>query len=245
MLQELLALARGIGQTIFPSSCLVCDAPQADDCSFRHGLCTDCSQSIITRQHAACKRCALAIGPYSETEGGCSGCRERSLGFDSAHSLGEYQGRLREAVLRMKAGSGESLSEMMGRVLAEELGEALRRDRIDVVVPVPLHWRRVWTRGYNQAAAAARELAAGLNLRCESRALVRIRHTPQQVHSSAAARRENVRGAFWARRPASLAGKRILLVDDVMTTGSTAGEAARTLKGAGATAVIVAVLARR
>ena len=117
--------------------------------------------------------------------------------------------------------------------------------RSDLVAPVPLHWRRTWWRGYNQAAAVAEQLARMIGVPSSRRCLRRIRHTPQQLQPSAAARRENVRGAFRVRRGANVVGKRILLVDDVMTTGSTASEASRTLREAGAVEVAVAVLARR
>jgi len=100
-------------------------------------------------------------------------------------------------------------------------------------------------RGYNQSAALGKELAAGLAVEFAPTLLMRVRHTPQQIQPSAAARKENVRGAFRTKRRASLADRAVLLVDDVLTTGSTACEAARTLREAGARQVIVAVLARR
>jgi ComF family protein len=144
----------------------------------------------------------------------------------------------------MKSSDGEALAEMLGRVFCEVAGGRIRTLGVDTVVPVPAHWRRQWSRGYNQAAAIAREIATGLGARFESRLLRRVRHTAQQLLLTATARRENVRGVFRVRRGASPGGKRILLVDDVMTTGSTASEAARTLRAAGAEWVVVAVLAR-
>jgi len=159
--------------------------------------------------------------------------------------LGPYEGRLRDAVLRMKSASGEGLAETMGQTFWEAACPRLREFGVGVVVPVPLHWRRRWSRGHNQSEAVARELAAGLGVPFEPRALRRVRHTPQQAQPSASARRENVKGAFRANRTASVAGRTVLLVDDVMTTGSTAAEAARTLRAAGAGRVVVAVLARR
>jgi len=145
----------------------------------------------------------------------------------------------------MKDGKGEGLSEMLGRIFREKKKEPLSLAKIDMVVPIPLHWRRRWTRGYNQSASLGREIAASLALGFAPRLLVRVRHTPQQVQPSASARKDNVRGAFRVKRNARLGGITVLLVDDVLTTGSTAGEAARTLREAGAKKVIVAVLARR
>jgi ComF family protein len=145
----------------------------------------------------------------------------------------------------MKSASGEGLAEVMGQVFWETVGNRLRGEGVGVVVPVPLHWRRRWARGYNQAAAVAAALASGLNVKFEPALLRRIRHTPQQLQPTASARRENVKGAFRVVASAKLNDQSVLLVDDVMTTTSTAAEAARTLRSAGAKRVIVAVLARK
>jgi ComF family protein len=187
----------------------------------------------------------MTVGPYTDLSSGCSECRGESLGFDGALRLGPYEGRLREAVLRVKSSLGEGLAEMLGRVLCERIGHRLKAEAVDVVVPVPLHWRRKLARGYNQAAAIGRELAQGLNVKFAPNWLKRVHYTPQHVQPSASARKENIRGAFRVKGHASLMDRAVLLVDDVLTTGSTAGEAARTLKAAGARRVLTAVLARR
>jgi ComF family protein len=145
----------------------------------------------------------------------------------------------------MKSSGGEGLAEMIGRLFWERWSSRLKASGIDLVVPIPLHWKRRWMRGYNQAAAIGRELALGLGVKFAPKLLRRVRHTPQQIQPSAAARKENVRGAFAVSRRASLGTGTVLLVDDVLTTGSTASEAARTLRAAGASKVMVAVLARR
>ncbi len=244
-LRGLTTVARGVAQLVFPNSCLICDLPETDRADFRHGLCNDCHRAVTTDPFQACPRCAFTIGPHAETDGGCSRCRGESFGFDAAVRLGPYENRLRDAVLRMKSVTGESLAEMMGRVFWESGCTRLSMPGVEIVVPVPLHWRRLWVRGYNQARAVARELAMGLGAKFVPGVLSRVRHTLQQLQPSALARRENVRGAFRVSRRASIDSKRILLVDDVMTTGSTASEAARVLRAAGAERVVVAVLARR
>jgi ComF family protein len=242
--RRLAELARGVGQLVFPNACLICDVPEADRADFRHGLCNNCRTALATDPFPACPWCAATVGPHTDTSDGCVACRGDALGFDAAVRLGPHDGRLRDAVLRMKSAAGEGLAEMVGRVFWEAAGDRLHTAGVQVVVPVPLHWRRRWRRGYNQAAAVARELAAGLRVRCVG-ALCRVRNTPPQVGTSAAARRENVRGAFRITHARAVTSRVVLLVDDVMTTGSTAGEAARTLREAGAARVVVAVLARR
>jgi len=193
----------------------------------------------------ACPSCAQTIGPHTDTTDGCAECRGTAHAFESALRLGPYAGKLRDAVLRMKFLAGEGLADLAGRMFAEARGESLKAAEIDLVTPVPLHWWRKWGRGYNQAEAVARELAAALQVPFASRLLRRVRWTPQQVQPTRDARRENVKGAFRVGRGARLTGKAVLLVDDVMTTGSTLSEAARMLRNAGADRVVVAVLARR
>jgi ComF family protein len=143
----------------------------------------------------------------------------------------------------MKNPAGQGLADLAGRLWAGHSREALLSLGADFVVPVPLHWWRRWQRGYNQSEALAWAVAWGLGLPCRSRWLYRRRHTPGQTQQTAPKRRDYVRGAFGARSHPEIRGKTILLVDDVLTTGSTASEAARALVAAGAGRVVVAVLA--
>lgn len=243
-LRRLAELGRGIVRTVFPTACLICDVPEDDDSEFRYGLCSLCFNAVVTDPLPACIRCAASVGPHVETSEGCMVCRSGDFRFDTAFRLGVYDGRLRDAIHRLKWLSGEGLAEMLGRIYCHVARDKLRASGVEVVVPVPLHWRRWWTRGYNQATAIGRELALGIGVPFRH-TLRRIRYTPQQNQPSAAARRENVRGAFRMRNTSAVLGRCVLLVDDVMTTGSTCSEAARTLLAAGAARVVVAVLARR
>jgi ComF family protein len=158
--------------------------------------------------------------------------------------VGPYNGLLRQLILRLKRAAGEGLAEQLGSLWAECAGARLSETGAEAVVPVPLHWWRRLARGYNQSAALARALADRLRLPCRTGWLRRVRHTPFQTSQTSSARRENVRQAFRARAVAGLRGRSVLLVDDILTTGSTAGEAARALRAAGAARVVVAVLAR-
>jgi ComF family protein len=198
--------------------------------------------SLTVDPHQQCPRCAGNVGPFAQVADGCPHCRHMSFPFDAVVRLGPYGGRLREAILRMKHAAGEGLAELVGEMWAESIGARLRVLGADVVVPVPLHWRRRWRRGYNQSEALARPLATRLGIPCRPSALRRVRNTPQQTSQTAATRLDNVRNAFRAR--GGLAGRTVLLVDDVMTTGSTVAEATRALRRAGVRRVVVAVLAR-
>ena len=117
--------------------------------------------------------------------------------------------------------------------------------RTDVVIPVPLHWLRRLRRGHNQSEHLSAAIATLIQAEHRPGWLQRIRHTPSQVSSTPTDRRTNIRGAFRAARGANLKGKAVLLVDDVLTTGSTASEAARALRDAGAQSIHLAVLAHR
>ena len=237
-------LSRGAADLIFPNACLICDAPQAGAASFRHGFCSTCREAVTDDPAARCPRCAATVGPHTDLSGGCPACRKRGLPFDAAVRLGPYDRLLRQGILRTKAAPGEPVAEMLGRTFAEARMAELRELKADVVVPVPLHWRRRWGRGYNQAAAIAGEVATALGLPCKAGWLVRTRPDAQHAQPSATARAENVCGAFRVGRRASFAGRAVLVVDDVMTTGSTVAEATRVVRAAGATRVAVAVLAR-
>lgn len=237
--------ARDVVRWLYPNSCLICDAPERAPDTFRHGVCNGCATAVTTDPFCACPWCAQTVGPHTDTTHGCAECRGIALGFERAFRLGPYAGKLRDAVLRTKFLAGEGLADLLGRTFAEVRGAAIRAAGVDLVAPVPLHWWRKWTRGYNQSEAVGRELASGLGAAFAPHLLRRVRWTPQQVQPTRAARRENVKGAFRVRRGARVTGKTVLLVDDVMTTGSTLGEAARVLRAAGVARVAVAVLARR
>jgi ComF family protein len=236
--------ARSVGHVVYPPRCLVCDADFVPD-SLSHDLCEACFTSIVTDPHTTCPRCSSTVGPHTDLTGGCPRCRTDSFKFASVTRLGPYAGRLREAVLRAKKQPGEPVAETLGTLLARKLQANTPSDTVDLVVPVPLHWRRRWQRGFNQAAAAAHRVADALGVPCRPRWLVRTRDTPAQTSQSAAARRANVMGAFRASRFARVRGLRVLLVDDVLTTGATADAAAGALIAAGAAQVRVSVLAHR
>jgi ComF family protein len=205
-------------------------------------FCVACRAGLITDDACRCPRCAATIGAFINLEDGCNYCRSEKFAFDGVLRLGPYTGLLREAILRMKHPKGEMLADALGDLWVRERETELRGIGSEVVVPVPLHWRRRLSRRYNQSDALAQRLARRLGLPCVSGHLRRTQATPFQTRQTPAQRRENLRKVF--RAYGRLDGKTILLVDDVLTTGSTASEAAKALKKQGAGRVIVAVLAR-
>lgn len=177
-------------------------------------------------------------------DGGCPHCRGQRLHFDAALRLGTYEGALRSAVLRMKRPWGRPLAMTLGDLLAESLASQLHALRCDAVIPVPMHWSRKMWRGVNGAETIAERVTRHLNVPLAARLLARSKRTAPQARLSTPRRLANVRGAFRARPHRDLAGARLLLVDDIMTTGATLNEAARVLRRSGADFVAVAVLAR-
>ena len=176
-----------------------------------------------------------------DSEGRCALCRGGLRGFDAAYCYGSYEGTLRELIHLYKYGRVQTLAKPLGDLLAAALP---REERFDAVTAVPLHWRRQWQRGFNQSELLARAMAARYGIPVV-RALRRVRATVSQAGLSNTRRRENVAMAFACRRGArAVAGKRILLIDDVLTTGSTAAACARALKRAGAAKVALLAVAR-
>ena len=240
MLWSLLAAARDL---VLPAHCAACGAPAPADGRFP--LCERCGRALAALLAAGhCPRCGRGAGPYAFDLDGCGLCRGRPVRHDGAVRAGPYVEPLRGLVLALKYARRVELGPVLGRLLSERVALAPWADRVDFVVPVPLHWsRRAW-RGFNQASYLAHEVARAAGRRLAERGLLRVRPTPHQTRLPPGLRAENVRGAFRVRRGAAgLKGAHVLLVDDVMTSGSTVGECARTLKAAGAAAVYVAVLA--
>jgi ComF family protein len=146
--------------------------------------------------------------------------------------------------LKIKEEHGERLAFALGDLVAEVNRTAIGRWEPSIVVPIPHHWRRWFARGYNSAEAVAERIARRLRLPLQLKILRRHRYTKPQTTLVPSERRKNVRGAFVAKRKKDLHGATVLLVDDVLTTGSTCHHAAKALKAAGAKAVIVACVAR-
>ena len=177
--------------------------------------------------------------PLDET-GRCGLCRLGLQGFDAVYSYGSYEGTLRELVHLFKYSGVRPLAGTFGRFLAQALP---REVSFDVIVPRPLHWFKQWQRGFNQSDLLAREIGKKWNVPVRN-VIRRKKATRPQAGLTNAKRRLNMSGAFRMPRGKSLAGMRVLLVDDVVTTGATASACARVLKRAGAAHVALLALAR-
>lgn len=227
---------------IYPPLCLLCQR-RLDFGPRDFSFCDNCREELTTDRQSTCPRCASTIGFGIDAQQGCLNCEGVNFHFKSALRLGPYEGKLRDAILRIKDLDGEPLAEELGRLLACQHRDRILLLKPNAVVPVPLYfWRRI-QRGYNQSAAIAMAIAKALRLPCRAWWLRRVRNSPRQTGLSRTARQDNVRGAFRVTRPVVQPNLRILLIDDVMTTGATADAAAKALRAGGAAQVDVAVLA--
>jgi ComF family protein len=232
---------------IFPTPCHACGQPL--DCDRRSAFCSRCWARLERLPTEGCARCGWPL-PGPEGMAGaehplCQRCRQARDWFQIARAALLYRdgGVAREAILLCKHGGRLPLLRQLGDLLAEEVPFRLRLEEWDGLVPVPLHWSRRWRRGFNQAEILARAVGRRQGLPVLGRTLRRVRATPPQ-QGDYAARRRNVRHAFAVQRPRRVEGRRLLLVDDVFTTGATANACARALRRAGAAAVGVLTLAR-
>jgi len=224
---------------VAPPGCWGCGVAIARDLA----LCDPCEARLVHEPDTVCPRCASSLAAAAATAKVCPTCMNASFHFESACRIGPYTSPLRDLILRMKRASGEAIADALAPTFAQHFLPRLHRRTIDLVTSVPLHWHRRWQRGYNQSEVLARALAAALQTPFQPRALVRVKATDWQSQLSPAERRANVRGAFSLGKSVVLSGRIVLLVDDVMTTGATANEAARVLKMHGSQSVLVAVLA--
>ena len=222
---------------LYPPRCLVCKTLGES------GLCAGCAGQIIPVAAPLCPVCGQTLPADAD---GCFDCRRRMPAFTRARSLGAYDGVLRHAVHQFKYRDRPQMAGPLGRLLAgyaRDHAAALNDLRFEALLPVPMHPARQRRRGYNQSERLARVLGGELSLPLLINTLARVRPTRPQVGLTGEARRANLRGAFAVRDKEAVAGKTLLLVDDVMTSGSSLHECALTLKAAGAKAVYALTLA--
>jgi ComF family protein len=230
---------------IYPEACFICSVPLArrQDC----GICAACWDKTIALKIAPprCSCCGLPLNNFDQSaEYLCGKCVMDLPSYSGARAFGYYTGELSRLVQALKFHGRRNLVGLLEPLLASTFYESWSREDFDLIIPVPLHSKRKRERGYNQSELLARALAARLAMPFSGRMLVRSRSTLPQIGLSDSQRFENVQKAFCCVDPMRIQNKRILLIDDVMTTGATASSAAQTLIDAGCFRVWVLTVAR-
>lgn len=206
-------------------------------------FCSYCRQQLLAWQeeYRPCEYCGRLLPAGKEQV--CQQCREVLPVFQKARAVGPYQGLLKEMIWSLKYQGRRSLAVPLGQLLAGVITTEPGYGRPDLVIPVPLTGARLQSRGFNQAELLARALGHELGLPVAAEVLIRIRETAPQVNLSRSYRWDNLAGAFRVTKPELIAGRYLLLVDDVLTTGATASACTQSLLAAGAGRVTVVTLA--
>jgi ComF family protein len=224
---------------LLPPACMACAEPVREPLS----LCADCWSALPAITGARCDQCGVPLPLAQQADALCFGCRHEPPPFTRAAAPFLYQGPARQIILRFKNGKERWADTMAAAMHRTAPGLSTPET---LLVPVPLHRWRIARRGYNQSLLLARALArlGGADVAVDW--LIRVKNTPVSRGMTRAQRQRNVTGAFRVRpdKAAHLKGRRVLLVDDVLTTGATASACARVLRRAGAASVDVITYAR-
>ncbi len=233
VLKKTLAIARSVGsaagEILWPGGCFVCD--QQAEIKFL-GCCDHCWAKLTQLAGTpACSRCGVHTSLYTLVENRCGWCEDREFAFEGVFAAGPYEEPLRRILLQLKYQDAEQLARVLRELIGHCLGRIAWWPEVEMVIPVPLHWRRRLFRGFNQA-----------RILCPDRMmkkpvigghLVRIRPTSRQAGLTLSQRKKNVRGAFGLRPGHPFEGKTVCLIDDITTSRATLDECAQVLKAGG------------
>lgn len=227
---------------LYPPMCVFC---QQDDLGIDDTtrLCLSCREKLGPLRLHVCRRCDAPVGPHLDTSFGCIHCRTDRFAFERVLSLGPYKDELRTVCQRLKNHHQAPLTTGMGILLSQRIA-AESTVPFDFVLSVPHHWTQRMGRRAAVAELLASVVSRQLSVPFERFLLTKTRRTARQSTLLPTARRKNLQKAFRLRDRDQVAKKRILLIDDVLTTGTTANRIARLLRDAGTQSIIVAVLAR-
>jgi len=232
----------GLADTVFPRICVVCGAVLNGNRENR--FCSKCLSSINFVKPPICSCCGFPFIDYGGSDHFCGECVSLPQYFSIARSVVRYEASLRDAIHRFKYKGKIAVGETLGKLMAEYEYDSLSIEDYSLIVPVPLHPRRLRERGFNQSVVLAREIAEEHSISLDFTILKRIIYTEPQVSLDRKKRGSNVKGAFKITDGERVKGERVILTDDVYTTGSTVRECARVLIRSGAAEVAVLTLAR-
>lgn len=220
---------------VFPPYCTSCHTRMPEN--QREPICQACWRQATIWQSGACQRCGAGLSAGISPRL-CPACRIEGWDCSDVRTPGPFAGTVAEAIHLLKYSAKRSIARRLATLMFQCLGSDGRYLQSDLIAAVPLHRARLRERGYNQAQLLADELSRMTGIPTDGRAVFRIRHNPSQTKLDKKQRLENVRDIFRAKEPWRVRGRRVILVDDVLTTGATIGSCARALLEAGATEVL-------
>lgn len=228
----------------YPRYCLHCNAHLND--SQELYLCPYCKKTLAFIQNDHCLRCGTALGPHitPTIHEGCPACRDKYLYFDTITSITRYDGVIKTLIHKFKYARQTFVVSSLNNIVAMQTQFKETLSDIDIIVPVPLFWLKKLHRGFNQSELLSVGIQRHISKPISRNNLYRIKNTVSQTQLSRTQRQSNVHNAFFVKNPTLFKGKKILLVDDVLTTGVTASECSKKLKESGAESVHVFVLAK-
>lgn len=235
---------QGFTELIYPKTCTLCK--EKIPANSETLVCQSCLNKINHNQPPFCHRCGrrLLEKEIINNKNVCFKCTRTNFHFDRAWASCRYDGVTKDLIHQFKYNSKRFLDKILAKLLIEFINTYhLPKESIDWVVPMPLHTRKLREREFNQSEILARTVAEKLNLKISHNNLIRIKDTPSQTQLDDTSRWQNVQGIFGVKNPLEFHNKIVLLIDDVLTTGATASEAALALKKSHVSIVFVLTVA--
>ncbi len=229
---------RNILDFIYPPGCYMCESS-----TLGYGLCPDCFSKLRFSLHNTCKHCGVEI---NENIFVCGSCSHKRKSFDSLSHCFEYNDELFKLINSFKNYDNTNLSPYLAKFLLHKLKEKGLENMIDVIIPVPVHRKKLLHRKYSHTALLAKELSHSLKIAFAPRVLIKIKSTADQISLDGKSRLNNLKRAFVMNKNmiSLVENKSVLLLDDVITTGTTINECSTVLKSSGVKEVHVLSLAR-
>lgn len=225
---------------ILPDYCIICNKRISEKIM----LCPSCIKRINMIESPICPKCGLPYTKSCKEDHLCGRCLKDKMFFDKAWQVGYYNGVLRKTITSLKYNGKTGISSYLGKLMATKIVNEKNKIDYHFLIPVPLHMNKIKGRGYNQSYFLAKEVGKILKLKVEFKNLSKIIDAPSQTGLSIRERKKNVKETFYLKNSSRIQNKKILLIDDVYTSGATINECARVLKRGGAETVDVLTLGR-
>ena len=232
----------GLLDILYPRHCFACDKSLHEEKNSY--ICENCLETIKQAEAKRCSKCGLKLGPgITSSSKGCPECNNVNLRFEKSFFVSDNTEPVRTLIHQFKYKKHMCLATPLGSLLTNLLHQGAISE-IDLVVPVPLHWKKKQERGFNQSELMAKKICKKLSIPISTNNLHRVKNTLSQTQLSRLQRQNNVKDAFKVKNPEKFFRKNILLVDDVLTTGMTASECVKSLENIGTNKVFLIALAR-